>query len=134
MQYFFLRILIANQRPPKPAIVPLASLFALFSQSERSLPPNCVSPFHACPSCRDNGTILLSKETDSSDLSLLDKNDFKITLKIFMGRFEFAQIRDCISSLLEQLGIDVISQLIVAFPTDDDTEVPPLLYTPSCIP
>lgn len=68
--------------------------------------------------CSKDGTISFADTEDSR----YDRNDLKITLKIFMSNFSFSQITECISSTLDELHVDNIEQLIVAFPETEAVE------------
>uniref|UniRef100_A0A915CZ75 GCS light chain n=1 Tax=Ditylenchus dipsaci TaxID=166011 RepID=A0A915CZ75_9BILA len=67
----------------------------------------------------DDGMLLLAdkKHRDTA----YERDDLKITLKLFLEDFEFTYIRDAIDATLSQLNIDVIEQLILAFPQPDDS-------------
>ncbi|KAI1699932.1 aldo/keto reductase family domain-containing protein [Ditylenchus destructor] len=68
----------------------------------------------------ENGMLLLAdkKHRDTA----YERDDLKITLKLFVENFEFDYIRESIDATLAQLKIDTIEQLILAFPEPEDPE------------
>ncbi|MFH4974993.1 hypothetical protein AB6A40_001702 [Gnathostoma spinigerum] len=62
-----------------------------------------------------NETITLKQ----NDEFLYDRNDLKITLKLFMSDFRATEIEECLVATSSQLQVDTIEQLIVAFPEID---------------
>ena len=72
---------------------------------------------HFLDTYRKNGTILLPKDGEKDVLGIHDdRDDLKITLKIFLSRVDFEQVRQCLDVTFEQLGIDSVEQLIISFP------------------
>ena len=63
-----------------------------------------------------DGTLLLSDKVCSDSGAAYDRDDVKITLKLFMETFEYSQLDDAVESVLSQLKTDSIEQLILAFP------------------
>uniref|UniRef100_A0A914DKQ3 GCS light chain n=1 Tax=Acrobeloides nanus TaxID=290746 RepID=A0A914DKQ3_9BILA len=72
----------------------------------------------------EQGMVLLS---DREDATTYERNDLKITLKVFLQEFDISHIENAIEATIAQLETDNIEQLIIAFPRpeneDDDTEV-----------
>ncbi|TMS36635.1 hypothetical protein L596_003754 [Steinernema carpocapsae] len=62
------------------------------------------------------GTVLLSKCLQDVNY---DRDDLKISLKVFLTGFEFAQITSAIDATLDQLKTGNIEQIIVSFPECD---------------
>ena len=52
-----------------------------------------------------------------------ERDDLKITLKLFMDSFDFQHLRDAVEAVLKQLDTDVIEQLILAFPQSGGQEL-----------
>jgi glutamate--cysteine ligase regulatory subunit len=67
----------------------------------------------------ENGILLLTDKAHRD--TEYERDDLKITLKIFVEQFEFSYINDAIETALEQLKIDVIEQLILTFPQTSDS-------------
>jgi glutamate--cysteine ligase regulatory subunit len=68
----------------------------------------------------DNGTLLLS----AKDAPLThDRDDLKITLKVFLNEFSLNDVDSAIAAILLELKVDNIEQLIVDFPHSGDDEV-----------
>ncbi|VDD88492.1 unnamed protein product [Enterobius vermicularis] len=66
--------------------------------------------------------VILAPETE---YTFSDENahfDLKITLKIFMPDWDQRHIVDCVDTALQQLGVRAITQLIICFPDDDETD------------
>ncbi|KAK0397046.1 hypothetical protein QR680_001953 [Steinernema hermaphroditum] len=60
-----------------------------------------------------NGTVLLSECLHDI---MYERDDLKISLKVFLTEFDFGQITNAIEATLDQLKTDSIEQIIVAFP------------------
>uniref|UniRef100_A0A914XW02 GCS light chain n=1 Tax=Panagrolaimus superbus TaxID=310955 RepID=A0A914XW02_9BILA len=68
----------------------------------------------------DNGTLLLS----AKDAPLThDRDDLKITLKVFLNEFSINEVDSAIVAILDELKVDSIEQLIIDFPHSGDDEV-----------
>uniref|UniRef100_A0A7E4V394 GCS light chain n=1 Tax=Panagrellus redivivus TaxID=6233 RepID=A0A7E4V394_PANRE len=68
----------------------------------------------------DDGTLLLSaKETPLT----YDRDDLKITLKVFINEFSVKEVDAAVAAVLTQLKIDSIEQLIIDFPHPGDDEI-----------
>ncbi|KAE9547911.1 hypothetical protein FO519_008880 [Halicephalobus sp. NKZ332] len=52
-----------------------------------------------------------------------DRDDLKITLKVFLDDFSLAEIEAAIAATLDQLKVENIEQLILDFPHPEDDEV-----------
>ena len=69
--------------------------------------------------------MLLLAEPQPSDTDY-ERDDLKITLKIFLESFTYSHIQDSVDAVLNQLKTENIEQLIVAFPqpeSGDETTV-----------
>lgn len=62
----------------------------------------------------NDGTLLLADKEHCGNS--YERDDLKITLKLFMETFEFQHLKDATEAVLKQLETDVIEQLIIAFP------------------
>lgn len=62
----------------------------------------------------ENETLLLADKKHRD--ALYDRDDLKITLKLFVRDFNYDSVRDSILSTMDELKIDRIEQLIIAFP------------------
>ncbi|KAH7730808.1 Protein E01A2.1 a [Aphelenchoides avenae] len=72
----------------------------------------------------NNGMLLLA-EPQPSDTDY-ERDDLKITLKVFLESFTYSHIQDSVEAVLSQLKTENIEQLIVAFPqpeSGDETNV-----------
>lgn len=63
---------------------------------------------------RENETLLLADKKHRDPL--YERDDLKITLKLFVKDFNYNSVCDAISSTMNELKIDRIEQLIIAFP------------------
>jgi len=63
----------------------------------------------------DNEMLLLADKKHQR-MEAYDRDDLKITLKLFTEDFNFSFVHDAIQATLSQLGVNIIEQLIVAFP------------------
>jgi glutamate--cysteine ligase regulatory subunit len=68
----------------------------------------------------DDGMLLLA-EPQANDTDY-DRDDLKITLKVFLQTFDFAHIESSVDSALKQLQTENIEQLIIAFPEPDSND------------
>lgn len=69
---------------------------------------------------RDNGTLLLAaKDTPLTH----DRDDLKITLKVFLYDYSISEVEAAIDATLAQLSVENIEQLIIDFPPVEDDEV-----------
>jgi len=69
----------------------------------------------------DNGMLLLADKKHQR-MEAYDRDDLKITLKLFVEEFNFSFVYDAIQATLSQLGVSLIEQLIVAFPQPNEPE------------
>ncbi|KAL3091321.1 hypothetical protein niasHS_007114 [Heterodera schachtii] len=67
----------------------------------------------------EDGTLLLADKKHCENK--YERDDLNITLKLFMETFEFRHLKDATGAVLKQLDTDVIEQLIIAFPSPDET-------------
>uniref|UniRef100_A0A0K0E497 GCS light chain n=1 Tax=Strongyloides stercoralis TaxID=6248 RepID=A0A0K0E497_STRER len=62
----------------------------------------------------EHGVLLLNSKSLSEEP--FERDDLKITLKVFLNDFDFSQIEKAIDGTLKELKTDNIEQLIVSFP------------------
>lgn len=68
----------------------------------------------------ENGILLLADKSHRD--SVYERDDLKITLKVFIESFNFEHVRSAIETSLAQLNITTIEQLIIAFPQPDESD------------
>uniref|UniRef100_A0AC35U8V8 GCS light chain n=1 Tax=Rhabditophanes sp. KR3021 TaxID=114890 RepID=A0AC35U8V8_9BILA len=90
---------------------------------------NSAEEFKACLSylniiqdsgVNEHGVLLLN--SNSLTETPFERDDLKITLKIFLQEFDFTQIEKAVEGTLRELNTDNIEQLIVSFPMLDYPE------------
>ncbi|KAF7639545.1 hypothetical protein Mgra_00000875 [Meloidogyne graminicola] len=64
----------------------------------------------------DDGMLLLVDNCDN-----YEREDLKITLKLFLEKFNYDYVKDAVEAVIKQLKIDSIEQLILSFPESDST-------------
>ncbi|CAD5226087.1 unnamed protein product [Bursaphelenchus okinawaensis] len=67
----------------------------------------------------DNNMLLLTNRAKQD--TVYDRDDLKITLKVFLSEFDLQQLNDAVDGVITQLNTDNIEQLIVSFPASEDT-------------
>jgi len=68
----------------------------------------------------ENGILLLADKSHRD--SVYERDDLKITLKVFIESFNFEHVRSAIETSLAQLKIENIEQLIIAFPQPEEAD------------
>jgi len=76
-----------------------------------------------------DGVLMLSENKSALDhlyqtSNDYDRDDLKITLKVFLDEFNIKNITDSVDSVLKQLHTQNVEQLIVAFPARQDDNSP----------
>ena len=67
-----------------------------------------------------DGMLLLADKKHCENA--YERDDLKITLKLFIEKFEFQYIKEATESVLQQLQTDSIEQLILAFPEPEKSD------------
>lgn len=66
--------------------------------------------------CRQGVSAVTLCQGDQFRIDTDERDSLKITLKIFLNALDFAQIRQCLNAVFEQLNTDRVEQLIISFP------------------
>uniref|UniRef100_A0AAF5Q340 GCS light chain n=3 Tax=Wuchereria bancrofti TaxID=6293 RepID=A0AAF5Q340_WUCBA len=78
---------------------------------------------------RPDGTVMLTRDSENCRLNTIEKNDMKITLKVFMSSLDIKQVEESIDTALHEINTKSISQLIIAFPPNDKLDIDPSVPT-----
>lgn len=65
--------------------------------------------------------LLLTNKAEKD--TVYERDDLKITLKVFLSGFDLQQLYDAVNGAITQLKTDNIEQLIISFPHTDDEKI-----------
>ncbi|KAI6225215.1 Glutamate--cysteine ligase regulatory subunit [Aphelenchoides fujianensis] len=69
----------------------------------------------------ENNSLLLSNRGHTD--TVYERDDLKITLKIFLPDFNLQQMHDAVDATIQQLKSDNIEQLILSFPSSENAKI-----------